>query len=98
MERLIESQEQLTKNYEAYNKVAPKPLAPLEVDNEDALKKLLNTLMNRESVSHMQNKKALPQSAELRSALADVLLLLDGCDIKEIKAAMKKSTAADIAE
>ncbi len=49
--------------------------------------------MNLESVSHIQNKKTLKESTELRSAIADVLLLLDGCDIKIIKAEMKKATA-----
>ena len=43
----------------------------------------------------MQNKKALKESTELRSSLADVLLLLDNCDIKEIKANMKKAAAAE---
>jgi hypothetical protein len=94
MERLKESQEALTLIYNAYNEVAPSPLAPLDIGDEAALKKLLNTVMNRESVSHMKNKKALKESTELRSSLADVLLLLDNCDIKEIKANMKKATAA----
>lgn len=98
MERLKESQEALTLNYQAYNKVATNSLPPLEVDNENSLKELLNTVMNRESVSHMQNKKALKESAELRSSIADVLLLLDGCDIKEIKAAMRKATAVEAAK
>ena len=94
MQRLKESQEALTLIYNAYNEVATKPLAPLDIDDEDGLKKLLNTVMNRESVSHIQNKKTLKESTELRSSIADVLLLLDGCDIKEIKAAMRKATAA----
>ena len=98
MERLRESQEALTLIYNAYNEVAPNPLAPLDIDDEAGLKKLLNTVMNRESVSHMQNKKALKESTELRSSLADVLLLLDNCDIKEIKANMKKAAAAEAAE
>ena len=93
MERLKESQALLTLNYNAYNKATTKPLAPLDVNDEAQLKELLNTVMNRESISHIQHKKALKESAELRSAIADVLLLLDGCDIKEIKAAMRKATA-----
>ncbi|PKG80856.1 hypothetical protein CXF85_22385 [Colwellia sp. 75C3] len=98
MERLKESQEALTLIYNAYNEVAPNPLTPLDIDDEAGLKKLLNTVMNRESVSHMQNKKALKESTELRSSIADVLLLLDNCDIKEIKANMKKAAAAEAAE
>lgn len=90
MERLKESQALLTLNYNAYNKAATKPL---DVNDEAQLKELLNTVMNRESISHMRHKKALKESAELRSAIADVLLLLDGCDIKKIKAAMRKATA-----
>ncbi len=93
MERLKESQEALTLIYNAYNEVTTNPLAPLNIDDEEALKKLLNTVMNRESISHMQKQKTPKESTELRSALADVLLLLDDCDIKVIKANMKKATA-----
>ena len=98
MQRLKESQEALTLIYNAYNEVAANPLAPLYINDEDCLKKLLNTVMNRESVSHIQNKKTLKESSELRSSIADVLLLLDGCDIKEIKAAMRKATANSVEE
>ena len=94
MERLIESQEALTVIYNAYNEVATNPLAPLNIDDEAGLKKLLNTVMNRESIAHMQKKKMPKKSTELRSSIADVLLLLDNCDIKEIKAKMRKATAA----
>ena len=97
MQRLKESQEALTLIYNAYNEVATNPLPPLDIDDEEGLKKLLDTVMNRESISHIQNKKALKESTELRSSIADVLLLLDGCDIKEIKAAMRKATAATAA-
>ncbi|HBY85731.1 MAG TPA: hypothetical protein DEO86_07650 [Colwellia sp.] len=97
MQRLKESQEALTLIYNAYNEVATNPLAPLDIGDEDSLKKLLDAVMNRESVSHIQNKKTLKESTELRSSIADVLLLLDGCDIKEIKAAMRKATAATAA-
>lgn len=93
MERLKESQVVLTQHYKAYNIATTNHLSPLDVNDEALLKVLLNTVMNRESISHMKNKKALKESAELRSAIADVLLLLDGCDIKEIKAAMRKATA-----
>lgn len=93
MKRLKESQEALTLIYNAYNDAATKPLLPLNVDDAEVLKKLLNTVMNRESVSHMQNIKTLKESTELRSSIADVLLLLDDCDIKEIKENMKKSTS-----
>ncbi len=93
MERLKDSQAALTLNYNAYNDVVTKPLLPLNVDDAEVLKKLLNSVMNRESVSHMQNVKTPKESTELRSSIADVLLLLDDCDIKEIKANMKKSTS-----
>jgi hypothetical protein len=98
MERLKESQKALALIYKAYNEVAINPLVSLNIDDEAVLKKLLDTVMNRESVLHMQNKKILKESTELRSAIADVLLLLDGCDIKEIKAEMKKATAGEISE
>lgn len=94
MKRLKESQETLTTIYNAYNAKEPNPLSDLNVDDEPGLKKLLNTVMNRESISHMKKKKSSKESAELRSAIADVLLLLDNCDIKEIKANMKKAVAA----
>jgi len=96
MQRLEDAQETLTLIYNAYNAATTKPLVPLEVDDETLLKKLLITVMNRESISHMQNKKALKESTELRSSIADVLLLLDHCDIKEIKANMKKTTSAAV--
>lgn len=98
MERLKASQETLELNYKVYNELVTNPLPSLNVDDEEGLKALLNTLMNRESVSHIQNKKTLKESTELRSSIADVLLLLDGCDIKIIKAEMKKSTAVDVSE
>lgn len=94
MDRITEAQDALTLIYTAYNKIASNPLAPLDVNDAVGLKKLLDTVMNRESVAHIQNKKAQKESTELRSSLADVLLLLDGCDMKEIKEKMKKSTAA----
>ena len=95
MERLKDSQEALTLIYNAYNDVATKPLLPLKVDDTEVLKKLLNSVMNRESVSHMQNIKTPKESTELRSSIADVLLLLDDCDVKEIKAKMKKATSTE---
>ena len=97
MKRLKESQQTLVTLYKAYNDKELKPLSDLDVDDEQGLKKLLNTVMNRESISHMKKKKSSKESAELRSAIADVLLLLDNCDIKEIKANMKKATV-DIEE
>lgn len=90
MERLKESQQNLTKVYKAYNEKVLKPLTELNVDDEVSLKKLLDAVMNRESISHMKNQKSTKESAELRGAIADVLLLHDNCDIKEIKAKMKK--------
>ncbi|MEW6989998.1 hypothetical protein AADZ91_04845 [Colwelliaceae bacterium 6441] len=95
MERLQKAQYTLTENYKAYNDVATAPLKALDINDEVALKALLDTLMNRESVSHIQHKKPLKESTELRSAIADVLLLLDGCDIKIIKAEMKNSSTAE---
>jgi hypothetical protein len=91
MERLKTSQDELTSVYNAYNKVTEKPLPSLELNDEKSLKKLLNAVMNRESIAHIQKKKVPKETTELRSLLADVLLLLDSCDIKEIKAKMKKA-------
>jgi hypothetical protein len=93
MQRLKDSQTALTLIYNAYNEVAVKPLEPLKVNDVTVLKKLLNTVMNRDSISHMQNTKTPKESTELRSSLADVLLLLDDCDIQVIKTNMKKATS-----
>ena len=98
MKRLKESQQTLVTIYKAYNEKESKPLADLDVNDEAGLKKLLDAVMNRESIAHMKNRKACKESAELRSALADVLLLLDNCDVKEIKANMKKATAEEVEE
>jgi hypothetical protein len=98
MQRLKDSQDALTVIYEKYNQVTSQPLAPLDINDPESLNKLLNTVMNRESISHIQKKKALKESIELRTLLADVLLLLDNCDIKEIKANMKKAAEIENAE
>jgi hypothetical protein len=98
MQRLKQAQDALTVIYEKYNQATPHPLAPLDVNDAKLLNKLLNTVMNRESIAHIQNKKALKESSELRTLLADVLLLLDNCDIKQIKANMKKATAVESVE
>lgn len=95
MKRLTEAQEALALIYNDYNNVTEHPLKELDVSDEPGLKKLLDTVMNRESIAHMQNTKPLKESAELRSCIADVLLLLDDCDIKEIKANMKKATVTE---
>ena len=98
MKRLKEAQQTLATIYKAYNDKDANPLPDLNVDDEPDLKKLLNTVMNRESIAHMQKRKACKESTELRSSIADVLLLLDNCDIKEIKENMKKATAQAVQE
>ena len=57
----------------------------------DNLKALLQAIQNREALAYVQKvKKSIPtEVTELKRALADVMLLLDGVDIKAIKAKNK---------
>mgnify|MGYP007014081930 CR=1 FL=1 len=88
MERLKNSQEKLVQAYNAYQLVSTKALAPLDVNDKVELTKLLDVEIKRVSLASIQKTKTPKESDLLRSAIADVLLLLDGFDIKEIKAKM----------
>lgn len=94
MDRLIKSQEALIQAYEAYSQVSTYTLAPLKVNDTVALKKLLDIEIKRVSLASIQKTKIPKESDVIRSAIADVLLLLDGFDIKEIKAKMNAATPA----
>ncbi|MGB1263896.1 MAG: hypothetical protein ACPG52_13390 [Cognaticolwellia sp.] len=91
MERLKEAQASLVTTYSLYNAASEKPLPEIDVDDNDNLKALLNTIQNREALAYVQKlKKSIPtEVTELKRALADVMLLLDGVDIKAIKAKNK---------
>ncbi|WP_394496015.1 hypothetical protein [Shewanella sp. ENK2] len=65
-------------------KMLPKN-SPLEIDNNDALEKLLEVVLLRESLSQRTAAKA-PASVKLRASLADMILLNDDFDRKQISA------------
>lgn len=91
MERLKEAQASLIATYSLYNAASEKPLPTIDVDDNDTLKTLLEVIQNREAIAYVQkNKKRIPSEVtELKRLLADVMLLLDGVDIKAIKAKSK---------
>jgi hypothetical protein len=94
MERLAEAQASLVAIYSLYNVASEKKLPPIDADDTATLKALLEVIQNREAIAYVQKvKKSLPSEiGELKRLLADVMLLLDGVDIKEIKAKNKVST------
>jgi DNA-directed RNA polymerase subunit F len=91
MERLAEAQAELVAIYSLYNAASEKKLPDIDPNDNETLKKLLGVIQNREAIAYVQKvKKALPREVtELKRLLADVMLLLDGVDIKEIKARNK---------
>ncbi|NQZ79946.1 MAG: hypothetical protein HRT52_02905 [Colwellia sp.] len=97
MERLIQAQDDLQVSYDAFNELMVKKLPPLLLSNVDSLKSLLEIVIRRESKSVLKKEKYPNKpSAELRKLLADVLLLNDDVDIKQIKAKAKAETAENI--
>lgn len=91
MKRLAEAKANLVTIYALYNVASAKPLPEINLDDETTLKKLLDVIQRREALAYVQkNKKAIPKEVtELKRSLADVMLLLDGVDIMEIKAKNK---------
>jgi len=97
MERLIKAQDELQVSYDSFNELMVKKLPPLLLSNVDSLKKLLESVIRRESQSVLKKEKfPIKPSAELRKLLADVLLLNDNVDIKQIKARAKAETADNV--
>jgi hypothetical protein len=97
MERLIKAQEELQASYDSFNDRMEKKLPPLNLSNIDSLKSLLDIVIRRES-HYVLKKEKYPNkaSAELRKFLADVLLLNDNVDFKQIKAKAKAETVDNI--
>ncbi|WP_085298559.1 hypothetical protein [Cognaticolwellia mytili] len=95
MERLAEAQASLVAIYSLYNAASEKKLPAIDANNSDTLKALLEVIQNREAIAYVQKaKKSIPSEVgELKRLLADVMLLLDGVDIKAIKAQNKVSTS-----
>jgi hypothetical protein len=91
MERLAEAQASLVAIYSLYNAASEKKLPAIDANNTDTLKALLEVIQNREAIAYVQKvKKSIPSEVgELKRLLADVMLLLDGVDIKAIKAQNK---------
>jgi len=91
MERLKEAQASLITTYSLYNAASEKKLPEIDADDTDSLKALLEVIQNREAIAYVQKvKKSIPtEVSELKRLLADVMLLLDGVDIKAIKAKNK---------
>ncbi|SEL48762.1 hypothetical protein SAMN05216262_11223 [Colwellia chukchiensis] len=97
MERLKEAQANLIATYSLYNAASEKALPEIDVDDSETLKALLDVIKNREAIAYVQKaKKTIPSEvSELKRLLADVMLLLDGVDIKAIKANSKQVAKAD---
>lgn len=94
MERLVEAQASLVAIYSLYNAASEKELPAIDANDTDTLKALLEVIQNREAIAYVQKvKKTIPSEvSELKRLLADVMLLLDGVDVKEIKAKAKNNT------
>ncbi|AQS39848.1 hypothetical protein Sps_04765 [Shewanella psychrophila] len=83
MKRINEGQTRLENEYDTYNKAAITDLPELEIGSQDSLASLLDTVTKRESLD--QGRKLEPSATKLKSAIADVLLLLDGFDLQKVK-------------
>tara|TARA_R110000764_G_scaffold20682_3_gene52948 strand:+ start:401 stop:619 length:219 start_codon:yes stop_codon:yes gene_type:complete len=72
-------------------------LPAIDADDNETLKALLEVIQNREAIAYVQKvKKSIPtEVTELKRLLADVMLLLDGVDIKAIKAKNKVASNTD---
>lgn len=97
MERLKEAQANLITTYSLYNAASEKKLPDINPDDTSTLKALLEVIQNREAIAYVQKtKKKIPtEVTELKRLLADVMLLLDGVDIKAIKAKNKAVSSTD---
>jgi len=83
MERLLQSQENLQNEFKKYNNQTEHKLPPLVVNDATNLISLLNMVTARELRANRKKDKNQPAGTMLKSAIADVLLLLDGFDMKQ---------------
>ncbi|MBA6389879.1 hypothetical protein H4J38_03690 [Colwellia sp. BRX10-3] len=97
MERLKEAQASLITTYSLYNAASEKKLPAIDANDNETLKALLEVIQNREAIAYVQKvKKSIPtEVTELKRLLADVMLLLDGVDIKILKAKSKVAANAE---
>ncbi|TWX65154.1 hypothetical protein [Colwellia sp. C1TZA3] len=97
MERLTQAQASLITTYSLYNVASEQKLPPIDANNTDTLKALLDVIQKREAMAYVQKiKKSIPtEVTELKRLLADVMLLLDGVDIKALKAKSKVAANAN---
>ena len=97
MERLKEAQASLITTYSLYNAASEKKLPAIDANDTETLKALLEVIQNREAIAYVQKiKKSIPtEVTELKRLLADVMLLLDGVDIKILKAKSKVAANAE---
>jgi len=95
MERLAEAQASLVAIYSLYNAASEKKLPAIDANDTETLKALLEVVQNREAIAYVQKikKSITSEVGELKRLLADVMLLLDGVDIKAIKAQNKVSAS-----
>ncbi len=86
MDRLEKAKHDLQQCYDAFNKAVEKDLPAFSLDNSDSLVHILNVVIRRESHSVLKKTKFPSKlSVELRRSVADMLLLVDGVDVKTIK-------------
>jgi hypothetical protein len=83
MDRLFLAQKLLGSKYDFVNNSLEKQLPPLYVGDSASLEKLLYCITNREMICYTRTKKQVKTFSDLKARLADVLLLLDGFDIKD---------------
>jgi len=97
MKRLEEAQASLITTYSLYNAASEKKLPAIDPNDTETLKTLLEVIQNREAIAYVQKiKRSIPtEVTELKRLLADVMLLLDGVDIKILKAKNKVTASAE---
>ncbi|MCL1066440.1 hypothetical protein L2735_06410 [Shewanella olleyana] len=93
--RVDEAIESLIAEYDKYSQAADKKLPPLDIKDSESLEKLLEVVLLRESLSQRTTKKA-PASVKLRAAIADLILLNDNFDRKQISANAAAENAAEV--
>ena len=87
MDRLSAAKETFQQQLEQYNKTTKsKPLSITDFCVAD-LEKILETVTLRESIEQRRSGKTTKANSEFKANIADLLLLLDGFDIKKKKAA-----------
>ncbi|MGB0894634.1 MAG: hypothetical protein ACPGUD_09520 [Parashewanella sp.] len=92
MERLRAAQDTLKIELDAYNQKSEYKKHEVCSDNASELEMLLDKVTLRESIQQRRTGKSTKEHVKLKSAIADVLLLLDGFDLKEKKAAAATET------